>query len=202
MRFLFMAGLPMLQLMDHLLLDARQVPSPNFNQRPVGCVPELLVIHCISLPRGEYGGTAIEELFTNRLEASSRSDFASLQGLRVSAHVLIRRDGELVQFVPFNLRAWHAGHSEYQGRTDCNDFSIGIELEGTDDSSFEPVQYEALVALVHCLCRAYPSLSLERIVGHADIAPGRKTDPGSQFDWWRLDRQLRLGPSEDTDSRK
>jgi AmpD protein len=152
--------------------------------------PDLIVIHCISLPPGDFGGPHIEELFCNCLDPDQHPYFRDICGLEVSAHVLIRRDGEIVQFVPFHRRAWHAGESCHEGRERCNDFSIGIELEGTDDASFEDGQYESLVGIVAALCKTYPDLSPDRIVAHSEIAPGRKTDPGPGFDWSRLVAQL------------
>lgn len=169
---------------------ARRCPSPNCDARPPGAVVGLLVIHGISLPAGQYGGPHIEALFLNLLDYAAHASFASLQGLRVSAHFLIRRDGELLQFVATTDRAWHAGVSSFQGRTACNDFSVGIELEGCDDEPYEDAQYAQLVALTRSLKARYPGLSSERIVGHADIAPGRKTDPGPHFDWARYRRAL------------
>lgn len=147
---------------------------------------DLVVVHNISLPPGEFGGPWIDDLFINRLDPKAHPAFADIAGLRVSAHLLIRRDGELVQYVPFYRRAWHAGVSRYEGRERCNDFSIGIELEGTDTRAFEAVQYERLVQVLGALMAAYPGLSRERIAGHADIAPGRKSDPGPAFDWRHL----------------
>jgi N-acetyl-anhydromuramoyl-L-alanine amidase len=176
-----------------LLVGARQVLSPHFDERPTGTAPELLVVHGISLPPGEFGGPWIDRLFTGTLPADAHPEFRERAGLRVSAHALIRRDGETVQYVPFGRRAWHAGKSEYDGRTSCNDFSIGIELEGTDQTPYTDAQYRSLAALVSALLTAYPSLSAQRIVGHSDIAPGRKTDPGPYFDWPRL-RTLLAAP--------
>lgn len=169
-----------------LLREARQVASPNADDRPAGMAPELVVVHSISLPPGEYGGPWIEQLFCNTLPADAHPYFAEICQLEVSAHLLIRRDGELVQFVPFHQRAWHAGQSNYCGRERCNDFSIGIELEGSDDAAFEAIQYEKLAALVNALEAAYPGIDTARITGHSDIAPGRKTDPGSGFEWDKL----------------
>jgi AmpD protein len=143
-------------------------------------------VHSISLPPGEYGGPWIEKLFTNQLPAEAHPYFAEIYQMKVSAHVLIRRDGTVQQFVPFHQRAWHAGQSCYQGRETCNDFSIGIELEGSDDSAFEAIQYQQLAALIEALNAGYPNISKTRLAGHSDIAPGRKTDPGSGFDWDRL----------------
>lgn len=166
--------------------------SPNFDRRPVGVVPDLIVVHNISLPPGQYGGPWIEQLFSNTLPADAHPFFATIQQLTVSSHLLIRRDGEMLQFVPFHERAWHAGASTYRGRERCNDFSIGIELEGSDADPFEPVQYRALSRAIVALCNAYASLSTERIAGHSDIAPGRKTDPGVAFDWPRLHALMRF----------
>ena len=165
------------------LLGARQVESPNCDDRPAGLAPELLVVHGISLPPGEYGGPWIDALFTNSLPADGHPYFATLAGLRVSAHLLVRRDGAAVQYVPFHRRAWHAGASQWRGRERCNDFSIGIELEGTDASAYAPAQYRVLGRIVAELCRAYPGLSASALVGHSDVAPGRKSDPGIAFDW-------------------
>jgi AmpD protein len=161
----------------------RRVESPNCDDRPAGARPDLIVVHGISLPPGEFGGPWIDALFTNSLPAEANPYFAQVAGLRVSAHVLVRRDGELVQYVPFHRRAWHAGASRWQGRERCNDYSIGIELEGTDARPYEPAQYAALSRLIAVLCRTYDLLSPDRIVGHSDIAPGRKSDPGIAFDW-------------------
>jgi len=169
-----------------LLVGARQVLSPHFDERPTGTAPELLVVHGISLPPGEFGGPWIDRLFTGALPAAAHPYFRQIEGLRASAHALIRRDGQVVQYVPFQLRAWHAGKSEYQGRSGCNDFSIGIELEGTDETPYTGAQYAALAALITALLGAYPTLSGQAIVGHSDVAPGRKTDPGPAFDWPRL----------------
>ncbi|MDD3610636.1 MAG: 1,6-anhydro-N-acetylmuramyl-L-alanine amidase AmpD [Halothiobacillaceae bacterium] len=166
------------------LSGIRFAPSPNCDQRPPDTPIELVVIHGISLPPGEYGGPYIEDLFLNRLDPSAHPYFKDIADLRVSAHLLIRRDGSMVQFVPFPWRAWHAGESRYEGRPYCNDFSIGIELEGVDTSRYSSVQYDVLGAVLHALVEAYPSLRAVR--GHAQIAPGRKTDPGPAFDWGRL----------------
>ena len=144
--------------------------------------PELIVIHGISLPPGEFGGAGVERLFTNTLRAEEHAYYKKIVHLRVSAHVFIRRDGEVTQFVPFNQRAWHAGESCFEERPHCNDFSIGIELEGCDDVAYETVQYQKLATVVTALVDTYPELSVQRVVGHCDIAPGRKTDPGPLFD--------------------
>ncbi len=175
-----------------LLRRARFVPSPNHDERPAGAELELIVVHGISLPPGEYGGPWIERLFTNSLPPDEHPYFATIASLTVSAHLLIRRDGHIVQYVPFHQRAWHAGQSSYRGRERCNDFSIGIELEGADTEPYEPVQYRLLADTILTLCDAYPTLSTERVVGHSDIAPGRKSDPGIAFDWPRLRALLRM----------
>jgi AmpD protein len=165
-----------------MLEGVRFVASPNCDERPRGTPVELLVVHAISLPPGEFGGPAIEQLFENRLDPRAHPYYAGIAALRVSAHFLVRRTGDLVQFVPCSKRAWHAGTSQWRGRPACNDYSIGIELEGTDDRPFEARQYELLAELTNAIERAYP---IAEIVGHADIAPGRKTDPGPHFDWRR-----------------
>lgn len=171
------------------------VPSPNFDERPPGSDVDVLIIHAISLPPGEFGGSAIEELFTNRLPVRAHPYFAEIAHLRVSAHLLVRRDGEVVQFVPLHLRAWHAGESFCEGRTRVNDFSVGIELEGSDFIAFEDVQYHRLAELTQAIRRAYPRITVDRIFGHSDIAPGRKTDPGPFFNWERY-RALCQPPAE------
>lgn len=173
----------MLIIENHRLVNAKQVESPNFNERPEGSEPELVVIHSISLPPGEFGGPYIEALFTNCLNPADHPYFEDICELEVSSHLLIGRDGQLVQFVPFDKRAWHAGKSCYQNRENCNDFSIGIELEGTDTDKYELKQYEALVAVLKALFTCYPKLDSRALTGHEDIAPGRKTDPGPGFDW-------------------
>ena len=174
-----------------LLAEARQVNSPNFDARPDGVVPDLIIIHGISLPPGEFGDPWIDQLFTNQLDWNAHPYFKKIEGMRVSSHLLIRRDGEVVQYVPFHQRAWHAGVSSYGGRERCNDFSIGIELEGTDDTAYEAVQYRVLTKVILSLCAAYPSLSTGHIAGHSDVAPGRKSDPGECFDWTRLRAMLK-----------
>lgn len=177
-----------------LVAGARQVPSPNSDERPAGVLPDLIVVHGISLPAGEFGGPWIDALFTNALDAGAHPSFAGIAPLRVSAHLLVRRDGTLVQYVPLTRRAWHAGVSSHCGRDACNDFSIGIELEGADDVPYEPVQYRVLAGLVAALRRACPSLVHAPVVGHSDIAPGRKSDPGPSFDWGRLAQHIeRIG---------
>ena len=165
------------------LSNARHEPSPNFDARPPWGVPILLVIHAISLPPGEFGGPDILALFTNTLNPNRHVSFPEISQLRVSAHFLIRRDGDLVQCVSCDDRAWHAGVSHWQGRSGCNDFSIGVELEGCDEQPFEAAQYQCLRELINSLCLHYP---LRAMVGHSDIAPGRKTDPGPFFEWEQL----------------
>ena len=172
------------------LLDARQVHSPNFDERPDGCEISLIVIHGISLPPGSYGGPEIDRFFTNTLETDAHPYFAEIAHLRVSSHLLVRRDGEVVQYVPFLKRAWHAGESSYDGCSACNDFSIGIELEGQDEEPYTPIQYERLAEVIHRLTEAFPGLSTQRLAGHCDIAPQRKTDPGPAFDWGLLRQRL------------
>lgn len=169
-----------------LLSGARQLASPHRDDRPPGTGIELLVIHAISLPPGEFGGRWIEDLFLGRLRADAHPYFAGIVEQRVSAHLLIRRDGDVLQFVPFHRRAWHAGVSVFEGRAACNDFSIGIELEGCDDILYEAPQYSVLTAVVRSLMQSYPAITPTRVVGHSDIAPGRKSDPGPAFDWPRL----------------
>lgn len=172
------------------LEGALYIASPNFDSRPQGTVIDSLVIHAISLPPGEYGGKDIEQLFCNQLNNDGHSFYSELAGLKVSAHLLIRRDGQVIQFVPFQERAWHAGVSELQGRARVNDFSIGIELEGSDYSPFEDAQYLALAAVTRALRAAYPQITPDRIVGHIDIAPERKRDPGPYFNWRRYREDL------------
>ena len=171
---------------DGWLTGVKRVPSPNRDARPEGMAIDLLVVHGISLPPGRFGGPHIERLFTNRLDPEADPYFAGIAGLTVSSHLLVRRDGRVVQFVPFGERAWHAGVSEHGGRIRCNDFSIGIELEGADDVPYTARQYARLAQLARLLMAAYPAIKPARIVGHSDIAPGRKTDPGPAFSWRRL----------------
>lgn len=168
---------------------ARQVPSPHFNDRPQGLVPELVVIHSISLPPGEFGNGAIEQLFLNQLDWSAHPYFEKIRGTEVSSHFVIARCGELIQYVSCDKRAWHAGRSTWQGRSECNDWSIGIELEGLEGESFETVQYESLGTLMQAVCKAYP---IHWVAGHEHIAPGRKQDPGAQFDWSKLKQMAGL----------
>lgn len=168
-----------------LLQGVRYIPSPNFDARPDGCAANLIVIHNISLPPDQFGGPGVIELFTNQLDPSAHPYYETIKDLKVSSHFFIRRDGELIQFVPCTQRAWHAGASTWCGRERCNDFSIGIELEGSDTTPFTDAQYAQLARLTVALKVAYP---IEAIKGHADIAPGRKTDPGPYFDWVRYQR--------------
>jgi AmpD protein len=173
------------------LLDlARFRPSPNHDQRPPGAGIDLIVVHGISLPPGQFGGPWIDALFTNTLDPTAHPYFATIATLRVSSHLLIHRTGEIIQYVPFQQRAWHAGESVYEGRSRCNDFSIGIELEGVDDLPYTDCQYPRLAAVITTLRSAYPAIRPECLTGHCDIAPGRKTDPGPAFDWRRLRRLL------------
>jgi N-acetyl-anhydromuramoyl-L-alanine amidase len=164
------------------LSGVRRIASPNCDARPPGLAIELLVVHSISLPPGQFGGAEVAQLFTNTLNTDAHPYYKQLEGLKVSAHFLIRRDGAIIQFVPCGKRAWHAGMSSWQGRSACNDFSIGVELEGSDYVPFNDQQYAALTRLTRLLRRSY---AIRAIVGHADIAPGRKTDPGPNFDWSR-----------------
>jgi AmpD protein len=182
-----------MQILNHWLTDIRHIPSPNFNQRADEQDISLCVIHCISLPPQQFGGDYIEQLFCNRLNPDEHPYFKEIYQLKVSAHLLIRRDGEIVQYVAFNQRAWHAGLSNYQGRENCNDFSIGIELEGTETIPYTPVQYQQLAKVITLLLQHYPNLSKERMVGHSDIAPVRKTDPGESFHWEELWQFLSQG---------
>ena len=175
---------------DGSLSPARQISSPNFDHRPIDSNIEIVVIHCISLPPGEYGGDAIERFFTNQLDIDEHPYFREIANLEVSSHLLIKRDADVIQFVNFEERAWHAGVSCYEGRERCNDFSIGIELEGCDDSAFTAQQYHALACVTATLLDYYPHLGEDKIVGHEDIAPGRKKDPGPGFDWQQYRRLL------------
>jgi len=166
-----------------LTASYKKINSPFFNERPVGVEVSLLVIHCISLPEGVYGGKQIEHLFTGCLDCKEHESFSDLEGLEVSAHCVIRRDGSVEQYVPFDKRAWHAGVSSFDGVEACNDYSIGIELEGTDKSVYTKKQYQSLAELSNQLIAKYPLLTKQRIIGHSGIAPGRKNDPGYLFDW-------------------
>ncbi|MDO9423262.1 MAG: 1,6-anhydro-N-acetylmuramyl-L-alanine amidase AmpD [Methylobacter sp.] len=171
---------------QHWLTDISRIPTPNADDRPDPEDISLLVIHCISLPPGEFGNHYIDQLFCNQLDPDQHPYFKVVYQFTVSAHLLIKRDGSCVQYVPFDKRAWHAGNSAFKGRERCNDFSIGIELEGTEFVDYTDQQYRQLAAVIQALLEAYPKLSAQRIIGHSDIAPGRKTDPGASFDWQRL----------------
>ena len=173
---------PSFQVIDGQLIGARQISSPNYNQRPEQTEIQLLVVHNISLPPSQFGGGYIEQFFQNQLDWSVHPYFQTIEGMQVSTHLLILRTGEVLQFVNFNDRAWHAGRSTYLAKKECNDYSIGIELEGSDDTPFEAVQYTVLAEVICVLQAAYPKI-LQHLAGHSDIAPGRKTDPGPFFDW-------------------
>ena len=173
----------MYEISDGWFIQARKIPSPNYNKRPENVTIDSIIIHSISLPPGQYGGDEIDRFFSNQLNWNEHAYFREIEGLQVSSHLLIRRNGELVQYVNLYDRAWHAGQSCLAGQENCNDFSIGIELEGTDVSPFENSQYETLLAVLKTLKNYFPEITAEKIVGHSDIAPGRKTDPGSGFDW-------------------
>lgn len=168
---------------NHWCTAAERICSPNFNERPDPNRIDLLVIHSISLPPGEYGGPYISQLFTNNLSPERHPYFKEIADMQVSSHLLIRRDGQLIQYVPFDKRAWHAGESCFLDERNCNDFSIGIELEGQDESAYEEIQYQRLADITFGLMSTYPAITPERITGHSDIAPNRKTDPGPAFDW-------------------
>jgi AmpD protein len=174
---------------DGLFRAARYIPSPNCDERPAGCAIDLLLIHHISLPPGEFGGPGIVQLFTNRLDPAAHPFYESVAGMKVSAHFLVRRDGALIQFVPCGRRAWHAGESSWKGRARCNDFSIGVEVEGNGEVPFTDAQYQTLAELTRALKARYP---IADIAGHSDVAPGRKTDPGPYFDWARYRGMLKI----------
>ena len=180
-----------MKIVDHWLPEANHCLSPNQDERPDGVIIDSIVVHNISLPPGDFGGGHVAELFCNRLDPAAHPYFNEISHLQVSAHVLIDRSGVCTQFVGFDQRAWHAGQSCYQGRQRFNDFSIGIELEGTDDLAYEPAQYQMLATMTNALMSVYPAISLANIVGHETISPGRKTDPGRAFDWQRYKRALR-----------
>ncbi|MBB5203481.1 AmpD protein [Inhella inkyongensis] len=180
------AGVPLWQ--QGWLRAARHCPSPNYGPRPRGVAVDLVVVHSISLPPGVFAGPQIEDFFLNRLDFDAHPYFDTLRGMQVSAHFLVRRDGELLQFVSVADRAWHAGRSVFDGRENCNDYSVGIELEGLEGGAFEPAQYRCLVGLLRALRQAMP---LRAVVGHEHVAPGRKADPGPGFDWQGLRRMLR-----------
>ncbi len=172
-----------MKIENHWLSQVIKVPSPNYDDRPIDEPVSLLVIHCISLPPEQFGGDYIDQLFCNQLNPEEHPYFKQIYQFKVSAHLLIKRKGELIQYVAFNKRAWHAGVSVYKNRQKCNDFSIGIELEGSESQPYTPEQYTQLVSVSKLLIKYYPTLSAQHIVGHSDIAPGRKTDPGPYFNW-------------------
>ncbi len=186
-----MTAVRSLRVADHRLVGARCCESPNQDERPPGTALELIVIHGISLPPGQFGTGLVDDLFCNQIDPARDPALAELCDLKVSSHLLIDRTGEVAQYVAFDRRAWHAGFSSWRGRDRCNDFSIGIELEGTDFAPYTAAQYHSLMAVIRALWEAYPSLGAEAVVGHCDIAPGRKTDPGPAFDWARLRQELR-----------
>jgi len=172
------------------IIEAERCPSPNYNDRPGGIDIDLLVIHNISLPPAQFGGPYVRDFFLNRLDCLADPYFEKIASLKVSAHCFIDRDGMLTQFVSFNKRAWHAGRSSFGGRDECNDYSVGIELEGCDDVAYTDAQYACLAKVTRALLDAYPAINRERITGHSDIAPHRKTDPGPAFDWARYFKGL------------
>lgn len=175
---------------DHGLKNVRHVASPNFSERPAGTQVDVLVIHNISLPPGQFGGGWVDDLFCNTLDPEAHPYFRDIADLRVSAHALIDRNGQLTQYVAFDKKAWHAGQSCFDGRQQCNDFSIGVELEGCDEQPFTDAQYRSLAKLTRHLREVYPGITPDTIVGHSDIAPGRKTDPGPCFDWRRYKKAI------------
>ncbi len=185
-----MVSQPRIDLNSGRVVSARQAHSPNQDARPAGVEPELLVLHGISLPPGEFGGDGVHALFTNTLDPDAHPFYGEIAHLRVSAHLFLRRDGALIQYVPLHRRAWHAGRSQWAGREACNDFAIGIELEGTDSTPYTAPQYAALAPLCRAIMAAYPRIGPAQVVGHSDIAPGRKTDPGPAFDWALLHERL------------
>lgn len=174
-----------MEIIDHWLTSARRVPSPNYNQRPQGEI-SLLVVHNISLPPGQFSNNYVEQFFQNQLDSSAHPYFEEIAELQVSSHLYIKRTGDVVQFVPFDQRAWHAGRSSHGHRVECNDYSIGIELEGTDTLPYDDAQYQALNKVCEVLMATYPAITPSRITGHEFIAPQRKTDPGTAFDWQKL----------------
>ena len=174
-----------MEIENHLIKNIKYIRSPNFNERSQNSSIKLIVIHAISLPPKEYGGDYVENFFLNKLKISDHEYFKEIKDLKVSSHLYIKRDGEIIQFVPFDKRAWHAGESSFNGEFDCNDFSIGIELEGSDCDNFTDHQYQALIDVTKQLMNEYPDIKKNSIKGHSDIAPGRKTDPGDGFEWTR-----------------
>jgi AmpD protein len=187
-----------IDLSSHLLTNVRQLASPYCNERPAGMPIDTVIVHGISLPPGEFGTGIVEKFFCGELPYSDELYYEPIKEMRVTAHLLISRLGKITQFVPFDRRAYHAGESQLNGRINCNDFSIGIELEGTDVVPYTDIQYEVLVEVLNMLQVAYPAITRSRIVGHSDVAPGRKTDPGPSFDWKRLD--CLLDPSHNNET--
>ncbi|MEC8000086.1 MAG: 1,6-anhydro-N-acetylmuramyl-L-alanine amidase AmpD [Pseudomonadota bacterium] len=175
---------------DHLLKSAKQIQSPNYSERLNEDDINLIVIHSISLPPGKYNNSYIEDFFCNKLSVNENKYFESISDLKVSSHILIKRDGKIIQFVPFNKKAWHAGESVFKGRLNCNEFSIGIELEGCEEDDFTQNQYRNLVNICLTLFKYYPEITRQNVVGHSEIAPGRKTDPGKNFNWEYLRENL------------
>ena len=174
-----------MEIENHLIKNIKYIRSPNFNERSQNSSIKLIVIHAISLPPKEYGGDYVENFFLNKLKISDHEYFKEIKDLKVSSHLYIKRDGEIIQFVPFDKRAWHAGESSFNGEFDCNDFSIGIELEGSDCDNFTDHQYQVVIDGTKQLMNEYPDVKKNSIIGHSDIAPGRKTDPGDRFEWTR-----------------
>tara|TARA_B100000900_G_scaffold29880_1_gene22745 strand:- start:1534 stop:2073 length:540 start_codon:yes stop_codon:yes gene_type:complete len=174
-----------MQIENHIFKNIKFLQSPNFNQRPKNSIISLIVIHSISLPPNVYGNEYVEDFFMNKLKISDHDYFDEIKDLKVSSHIYIKRTGEIIQFVPFNMRAWHAGDSSYRGVNDCNNYSIGIELEGADDDNFSNNQYEKLIQISKLIIKNYPQINKDKIVGHSEISPGRKTDPGYKFEWNR-----------------
>jgi len=174
-----------MQIENHIFKNIKFLQSPNFNERPKNSIISLIVIHSISLPPNVYGNEYVEDFFMNKLKISDHDYFDEIKNLKVSSHIYIKRTGEIIQFVPFNMRAWHAGDSSYKGVNDCNNYSIGIELEGADDDNFSNNQYEKLIQISKLIIKNYPQINKDKIVGHSEISPGRKTDPGYKFEWNR-----------------
>ena len=172
-----------MQIENHIFKNIKFLQSPNFNERPKNSIISLIVIHSISLPPNVYGNEYVEDFFMNKLKISDHDYFDEIKDLKVSSHLYIKRTGEIIQFVPFNMRAWHAGDSSYKGVRDCNNYSIGIELEGTDRDNFSNNQYEKLIQISKQIIKNYPEINKDKIVGHSEISPGRKTDPGEKFEW-------------------
>ena len=180
-----------MNIKNHLIENIKFLQSPNFDIRPKKIDISLIVIHSISLPPTIFGNEYVENFFLNKLEIEDNEYINSIKDMKVSSHIYIKRTGEIIQFVPFDKRAWHAGESSYKNVKNCNDYSIGIELEGCEDISFEDIQYNKLSEIIDCLIQNYPNINSERIVSHSEIAPGRKSDPGPLFDWKRLKSMIK-----------